>query len=72
MFTNLICLGVEKSGTTSLYNFLKNSKDIFAIRKETEFYIDDIKETENLLNLDLSNWYISPSTKRISDERLHS
>ena len=38
MFTNLICLGVEKSGTTTLFNILKNSKDIFAIRKETEFF----------------------------------
>lgn len=35
---NLICLGVEKSGTTFLYNLLKKNKKIFAIRKETEFF----------------------------------
>lgn len=35
---NLICIGAEKSGTTTLHNILSNNKDIFAIRKETEFF----------------------------------
>jgi len=35
---NLICLGVEKSGTTYLWNILKQNKKIFAIQKETEFF----------------------------------
>lgn len=35
---NLLCVGAEKSGTTSIYNILKKNKNIYAIRKETEFF----------------------------------
>lgn len=70
MFTNLICLGVEKSGTTSLYNLLKNSKDVFAIRKETEFFtyfnkkkfksyhLNDLIEYKKLINSYKNQKYI--------------
>ena len=35
---NLIFVGAEKSGSTSIHRVLSNHYDIFSIRKETEFF----------------------------------
>ncbi len=37
-FPNLVFCGAEKSGSTTIHRVLSKHKDIFAIRKETEFF----------------------------------
>ena len=37
-FPNTIFIGAEKAGSTTIYNVLKEHKEIFAIQKETEFF----------------------------------
>ena len=37
-FPNVIFVGAEKSGSTTIHNILSDHKDVFSIRKETEFF----------------------------------
>ena len=37
-FPNLLFVGAEKAGSTTIHRVLSEHKDIFVIRKETEFF----------------------------------
>ena len=46
---NFLCVGAQKSGTTSLHNILIQHPDIYLpSRKETKFFIDDSKFTRGI------------------------
>lgn len=61
-FPNVIFVGAEKSGSTTIHNILCEHEDIFAIQKETEFFsffnkrksknyhINDIKKYQKLFD----------------------
>ena len=38
-FPNTIFIGAEKYSSTTIYNVLKEHKEIFAIQKETNFFV---------------------------------
>ena len=44
---NFLVAGVAKSGTTSLYYYLKQHPDIYLPRKETFFFISDVYKNIN-------------------------
>ena len=48
---NLIFVGAEKSGSTSIHRVLSKHRDIFAIRKETEFFSFYKKKKKELIIL---------------------
>ena len=38
-FPNTIFIGAEKAGSTTIYNVLKEHKEIFAIQKKQNFFV---------------------------------
>ena len=42
-FPNTIFIGAEKAGSTTIYNVLKEHKEIFAIQKENRIFCFTIK-----------------------------
>ena len=48
-FPNVIFVGAEKSGSTTIHNILCEHEDIFAIQKETEFFHSLIREVKIII-----------------------